>query len=153
MNALRHREVNNLTHGYLVSVQTLVDTIVYAEESLLQHCLLGKKIRATCMSICRGLSLQKTIIQLSKNEEGPFILTWNKLQDICWWKVQSQNHVYNMNLQIQNYRHRYSDRYKWYKYRLEGYTPSSLGSKLQKSRALFILCAVVSPMPRAGCST
>ena len=75
MKKLRHREVNDLTHGYLVSVQTLVDTIVCAEESVLQHCLLGRKTRTTCMSICRGLSLQKTIIQLSKNEEGPFILT------------------------------------------------------------------------------
>lgn len=33
------------------------------------------------MSICRGLSLQKTIIQLSKNKGGPYMLTWNELQD------------------------------------------------------------------------
>ena len=28
----------------------------------------------------RGLSLQKTILQFSKNEEGPFLCTWNELQ-------------------------------------------------------------------------
>ena len=43
------------------------------------------------------------------------------------------------------YSHWYSYGYIWYSYRLEGYTVTSLGSKLQEARDLFILCTAISP--------